>query len=90
MKAVEIGLKMSMKGEEIDTEHGFIFFGLDEVNAMLALGARITSIEEGGLITHKIRHSDGYLTVALTGFSLKVLLEESLHGTRANLYARQR
>lgn len=80
MKELEIGVQT--------TEDGLEYFGLDELNAELAKGARVVRLEEGDILVMEDAEDDeadaeqvsvpedeeGFL---LAGFTLKVQLEET-------------
>jgi hypothetical protein len=70
MKEMEVGMKIGMKD-------GPSFFGLEQVNAALKSGASVVSVREGALITSKVGENADNVEVAVTGFSVKVMLDES-------------
>jgi hypothetical protein len=70
MKDMEIGMKIDLKA-------GPIFFGLEQVNAALKAGARVVSVGEGALITSKVGEDAANVELAMTGFSVKLMLDDS-------------
>jgi hypothetical protein len=77
MKELEIGVQT--------TEDGLEYFGLDELNAELANGARVLRLDEGDILVLEDAEDDGEeVTVPedeegflLAGFTLKVQLEDA-------------
>ncbi len=77
MKEIYVGLKLNFTpAGEVDRERGFTYFGLDEVNACIARGASVVSVEEGGMIMRKRAEREGHVDMAFSGFQLKVVLED--------------
>ena len=70
MKEIEVGLR-------IDPATGLGFFGIDEVNQLLLNKAIVTEIEPVGALTRQQKDKDGNINIVLTGFSLKIKLEEN-------------
>ena len=70
MKEMEVGMKIGMK-------EGPSFFGLEQVNAALKSGASVISVREGALITSKVGEGADDVEMAVTGFSVKIVLDES-------------
>jgi hypothetical protein len=68
MKEIKFGLKIS-------EESGAHFFGIEEVNAELNQGRRVVSIQEGGVLMSKKEFDEENVTLTLTGFSLKIIIE---------------
>ncbi len=77
MKEIYVGLKLNFTpAGEVDRERGFTYFGLEEVNACIVRGARVVSVEEGGMIMHKTGEREGHVDMGFSGFELKVVLED--------------
>ena len=70
MKEMEVGMKIGVK-------EGPSFFGLEQVNAALKSGASVISVREGALITSKVGEDADDVEMAVTGFSVKVVLDDS-------------
>jgi hypothetical protein len=70
MREVEVGIR-------IDMHEGISFFGTEEVNDLLRQGGRVVAIEPGGAIMRKLREDGENVSLTLTGFSLKVKIEDS-------------
>lgn len=70
MIEVEVGLRT-------DPTTGIDFFGIDEVNQLLANGAKVNRIEPIGAITRQHKDKNGNVNIVVTGFSLMVELEEN-------------
>ena len=70
MKEIEVGMK-------IGTKDGPSFFGLEQVNAAPKSGASVISVREGALITSKVGEDQENVELAVTGFSIKVMLDDS-------------
>jgi hypothetical protein len=58
-------------------ETGLSFFGTDEVNKLIRNGAKVASIEPGGVTMRKLGEDCGNVRMTLSGFSLKVRLHTS-------------
>jgi hypothetical protein len=69
MREIEVGIR-------IDVHEGLCFFGAEEVNDLLGRGARVTAIEPGGAIMRKLGEDAGNVQLTLSGFSLKVRIED--------------
>lgn len=61
----------------IHMKDGPSFFGLDQVNAALKAGASVVSVQEGAVITSKVGEDTDNVELAMTGFSVKVVLDDS-------------
>jgi len=61
----------------IHMKDGPSFFGLDQVNAALMAGASVVSVHEGAVITSKVGEDTDNVELAMTGFSVKVVLDDS-------------
>ncbi len=70
MREIEMGIR-------VDQHEGISFFGTDEVNALIERGGRIVAIEPGGAIMRKLGEDAGNVHLTLSGFSLKVRIEEA-------------
>jgi hypothetical protein len=70
MREVEVGIR-------IDMHEGISFFGTEEVNDLLRQGGRVVAIEPGGAIMRKLSEDGENVSLTLTGFSLKVKIEET-------------
>lgn len=71
MKEIEIGLRNH-------PEKGISFFGLDEVNQVLSDGSKIIRIIPIGALGKENKDGEGNVTIHITGFSLRVEIEEQL------------
>jgi hypothetical protein len=69
MRDIEVGIR-------IDAHEGIAFFGAEEVNDLLRQGARVVAVEPGGAIMRKLGEDMGNVRMTLSGFSLKVKIEE--------------
>jgi hypothetical protein len=69
MREVEVGIR-------IDMHEGLAFFGTEEVNQLLQQGGRVTALEPGGAIMRKLGQEGGNVQLTLSGFSLKVKIED--------------
>lgn len=71
MQTLKIGARIS--------EEGFTFFGLDDVNAAIATGAKVTKVEEGEVLVEEVpeeyREPDDEAGYTLVGFEIAVTLE---------------
>jgi hypothetical protein len=70
MREIEVGIR-------IDVHEGIAFFGAEEVNELLRQGAKVVAIEPGGAIMRKLGEDAGKVRMTLSGFSLKVKVEEA-------------
>src|SRR6266496_899551 len=70
MKEIEVGMKIDMKA-------GPSLFGLEQVNAALKAGARVVSVREGAVITSKVGEDAADVELAMTGFAVKLMLDET-------------
>ena len=70
MREIEMGIR-------IDQHRGLHFFGTEEVNELIQRGGRVVAIEPGGAIMQKLGEEGGNVRLTLSGFSLKVKVEES-------------
>lgn len=68
-RQVEVGLRLA-------PETGLSFFGMDEVNKLLATGAKVTALEPVGALTRQFKDNDGNTQITLSGFSMMVKFEE--------------
>ena len=62
-------------GVRVTKEAGLSFFGIDEVNAALRAGKKVTAIEPDGALFQQITHSDQNVCHTLSGFTIKVGVE---------------
>jgi hypothetical protein len=69
MREMELGMKIDMKA-------GPTFFGMEQVNAALKAGARVVSVSEGSVITSKVGEDAENVEMAVTGFSVKLAVDE--------------
>lgn len=74
MKEISIGLR-------VDPQKGVNFFGLEEVNDLIACGAKVVSIQAGGAYLQKVgeqnANEEEFVQLVLTGGELKVFIDES-------------
>lgn len=70
MREIEVGIR-------IDIHDGIAFFGTEEINALIERGGRVVAVEPGGAIMRKLGEGDGKVSLTLSGFSLKVKIEEA-------------
>jgi hypothetical protein len=70
MREVEVGLR-------IDLNTGLSPFGTDEVNELIRRGGRVVALEPGGAIMRKLGENKGNVSLTLSGFSIKVRIEEA-------------
>jgi hypothetical protein len=70
MREIEVGIR-------IDEHEGLSFFGTEEVNDLLQRGGRVVAIEPGGAIMRKLGEEGGNVSLTLSGFSLKVKIEDA-------------
>jgi hypothetical protein len=70
MREIEVGIR-------IDMHAGISFFGTEEVNELLRQGGRVVAVEPGGAIMQKLGEDAGNVRLTLSGFSLKVKVEEA-------------
>jgi hypothetical protein len=70
VREIEVGIR-------IDMHAGLWFFGAEEVNDLLQRGGRVVAIEPGGAIMRKLGEDAGNVGLTLSGFSLKVKIEEA-------------
>jgi hypothetical protein len=52
------------------------FFGLDQVNAARKSGSPMVSVQEGAVITSKVGEAAANIELAMTGFSIKLMLDD--------------
>ena len=69
MREIEVGIR-------IDVHEGLWFFGTEEINDFLQRGGRVVAIEPGGAIMRKLGEDAENVSLTLSGFSLKVKIEE--------------
>jgi len=74
IREIEIGLA-------IDFSEGLRFFGIEEVNELLAKDYRVISIQEGNAILDRKSKENGEMEVIVSGFSVKIKLELELSNT---------
>ncbi len=67
---------------KIDMKAGPSFFGLEQVNAALKSGASVVSVQEGAVITSKVGEDAANVELAMTGFSVKLMLDDSGSATQ--------
>ena len=76
MREMEVGMKIDMKT-------GPTFFGMEQVNAALKAGARVVSVSEGAVITSKVGEDADNVELAMTGFAVKLTLDDSAASQQA-------
>jgi hypothetical protein len=62
-------------GVRVTKEAGLSFFGIDEVNAALRAGKKVTAIEPMGALFQQVTGSDQNVCHTLSGFAVKVVVE---------------
>ena len=62
-------------GVRVTQNVGVSFFGIDDVNAMLREGKKITAVEPGDALFQKIGEDQSNVRLTLSGFTIKVILE---------------
>lgn len=70
MREIEVGIR-------IDIHEGIAFFGTEEINGLIEQGGRVVAVEPGGAIMRKLGEDAGKVSLTLSGFSLKVKIEEA-------------
>lgn len=70
MRDIEVGVR-------IDTHSGLSFFGTEEINDVLRRGGRVVAVEPGGAIMRKLGEDADNVRLTLSGFSLKVKVEDA-------------
>jgi hypothetical protein len=70
MREIEVGLR-------IDLETGLTPFGTEEVNELIRRGGRVVVLEPGDAIMRKLGEDSGNVRLTLSGFSIKVRVEEA-------------
>jgi hypothetical protein len=70
MREIEVGIR-------IDIHEGLSFFGTEEINDLLRRGGRVVAIEPGGAIMRKLGEDTDNVSLTLSGFSLKVNVEDA-------------
>ncbi|HKI32231.1 MAG TPA: hypothetical protein VKA46_10210 [Gemmataceae bacterium] len=70
MREIEVGIR-------IDIHEGLSFFGTEEINDLLRLGGRVVAVEPGGAIMRKLGEDGDTVSLTLSGFSLKVKIEDA-------------
>ena len=69
MPKLEVGIRY-------DLQNGPAFFGLEEVNALIASGAVVTAIEPAAVITTKLGATPEAATLTISGFAMNVVLHQ--------------
>jgi hypothetical protein len=70
MREIDVGIR-------IDMHEGISFFGTEEINDLLGRGGRVVAVEPGGAIMTKLDDDAGNVRLTLSGFSLKVKIEDA-------------
>lgn len=63
-------------GLRVTKEAGLSFFGVDEVNAALKAGKRVTALEPEGALFQQIAGGGEGVQHTLSGFAIKVIVED--------------
>jgi hypothetical protein len=63
-------------GVRITKEAGLSFFGIDEVNAALKAGKKVTALEPEGALFQQITGGGKGVQHTLSGFAIKVIVED--------------
>ena len=69
MATIEIGIR-------IDMQSGLAFFGADEVNRLIAAGARVLEIRPGGALMSKVGEDATNVSLTLAGCQFQVVLSD--------------
>ena len=64
-------------GIQIDANAGVAYFGFEEINRLIAQGARVTAIEPGGVVMYKDESDEDNVTLTLGGYKLNVVIESN-------------
>ncbi len=64
-------------GIRIDPDHGLSFNGIEEVNALINCGGKVTSVEPGGVLMRKIGEDGDDVSLTLSGCELKVMVDDT-------------
>ncbi|MGH7173960.1 MAG: hypothetical protein ACRELG_27090 [Gemmataceae bacterium] len=70
MREIDVGVR-------IDRHEGISFFGTEEINDLLRRGGRVVAVEPGGAIMRKLGEDAENVRLTLSGFSLKVKIEDA-------------
>ncbi len=70
MREIAVGIRIHPKD-------GLSFFGVEQVNALINLGGKVTSIDGGGAVMHKLGEKEGKVQMTLSGCDIKVLVDDS-------------
>jgi hypothetical protein len=62
-------------GVRVSKESGLSFIGIDEINAALKAGKKVTAVEPEGALFQQITDGDNNVCHALSGFTIKVFVE---------------
>jgi hypothetical protein len=62
-------------GVRITRETGVVFFGVEDVNAALKEGKRVTVLEPGDALFQKVAEDGENVRLTLSGFTIKVIVE---------------
>ena len=68
VKEIEVGMRITAEGPS--------FFGLDEVNEAVRGGESVTQVREGAVMTTRVGEDAENVQLALTGYSIKVVIAE--------------
>ena len=63
-------------GVRVTEAEGLSFIGIDEINAALRAGKKVTALEPEGALFQQITGSGGGVQHALSGFAIKVIVED--------------
>lgn len=64
-------------GIRIDLVEGLSFSGIEQVNAAINLGGKVTAIEPGGAIMRKLGEDGENASWTLSGCEMKVIVDDS-------------
>lgn len=62
-------------GIRMTKERGLSYFGVDEVNAELREGKKVTAVESGDALFLKVAEYQENVRLTLSGFTIKVVVE---------------
>jgi hypothetical protein len=70
VREIEVGVR-------VDAKSGFSNFGIEEVNEAIKRGDRVVEVVAGGTIMEKLGENAGSVRLTLTGFALKIRLDDN-------------
>jgi hypothetical protein len=70
MREIKVGIRISVKD-------GISFFGLEEVNRLIASGAKVTALQLGDALMTKVGEDGQNVRLVLSGCDLIVVVDDS-------------